>query len=391
MSAEENQGLESALLGDDDDDAAAEISPVTVGGQLCFGPDVRTLSTPAAYASRTFPCVTVFFSPNCPHCRDAADQVDGAGVRTPGAFSTLPAELSTLGLSVPVHAVNCLELSGDILKREPMFKYVPNIRFYRSGNTRHATAEERHKGATGEGGLLTDFADVSTSNSPSRLAGLMQGFLNGEAVTGGGRRRGAGSSRARKSKARGASKSKKGRKGKTSRKHGPPKAKRARRGSVDENVRGGGHDDEDDDDSGSDSDGGSDSDASDDDSSDDVSSDEDVSGGGRSKKHGKGKKRAGSKKSGVHHRHKAPKAAGGTPRPLTGYILYSMETRPAIAAGGRPFAEVGREVGARWKRLSDAAKAEFNARAASLPPRAARTQHNARRKPKKAAEAGAGA
>ncbi|KAL3805487.1 hypothetical protein ACHAWO_002997 [Cyclotella atomus] len=56
--------------------------------------------------------------------------------------------------------------------------------------------------------------------------------------------------------------------------------------------------------------------------------------------------------------------AKGSPKakkPLTGYMLFAKETRPEIIKENpdMSFGEVGKELGARWRALSEAEKAEW--------------------------------
>ncbi|KAL7515706.1 hypothetical protein ACHAXN_013138 [Cyclotella atomus] len=60
---------------------------------------------------------------------------------------------------------------------------------------------------------------------------------------------------------------------------------------------------------------------------------------------------------------KATKAKGSpkAKKPLTGYMLFAKETRPEIIKENpdMSFGEVGKELGARWRALSEAEKAEW--------------------------------
>lgn len=62
---------------------------------------------------------------------------------------------------------------------------------------------------------------------------------------------------------------------------------------------------------------------------------------------------------------KRKREGGGAKKPLTGFILYSMETRPAIkeAEPELTFPEVAKRLGAAWKALSDEDKAGYKAKA----------------------------
>ncbi|KAL9184056.1 hypothetical protein ACHAXT_002142 [Thalassiosira profunda] len=48
-------------------------------------------------------------------------------------------------------------------------------------------------------------------------------------------------------------------------------------------------------------------------------------------------------------------------KPLSGYMLFSKQERPKVKADmpDATFGEVGRELGARWRALSDAQKAKY--------------------------------
>lgn len=62
---------------------------------------------------------------------------------------------------------------------------------------------------------------------------------------------------------------------------------------------------------------------------------------------------------------KETKAKSDKPkRPLSGYMKFAKETRPGIVTENPDlsFGEVGKELGARWRALSDEEKAEWKAK-----------------------------